>query len=149
MQGSNHLLLREKAEVGFPSQLYGTVLGWGLQQEYASAFPTHFDVGVSSFVSCMSPAASFWISFRGNCSRVSVQLVCLWEREDQDTPMSPCWSTLFTICCILFLMVYTIYPLFPPQFPLLPLPLTNSSLALLASLLFLKHSRHDPASGPL
>lgn len=43
---------------------------WGSWQDCASASPAHFSVGFFFLVCpvCRSHSASFWISFRGNCS---------------------------------------------------------------------------------
>lgn len=39
-----------EAELEIPSRLWVAMAGWGLWQDYASASPTHTDVGFFSFI---------------------------------------------------------------------------------------------------
>lgn len=52
------------------------LLFWGqnLWWEPVSTFPTCFDEGICSLTWCVSYSASFWMSFRGNCSMCSYTL---------------------------------------------------------------------------
>lgn len=54
--------------------------GWGLWQECASAFPTHFDEGIFSFTPYVgvTQLVSSFLS-QGIASHVAVHLVCYWK----------------------------------------------------------------------
>ena len=59
-----------------------------------SVFPVHFKVGFFSFSWCVSISQCFWISFRGNCSLVAVDLVIPW-RWVQESLTWPPWTRIW------------------------------------------------------
>lgn len=66
-------------ELGPPSQMYVALSKLSVWQERVMAFPTCYDTGFVLFCfhffsMCMSCSASFWVSFRGNCSISSYRL---------------------------------------------------------------------------
>lgn len=68
----NPLLHREKLRIGSSLQISWLCFQkWYLWQECISVFPTHFNVGIFSFILCIWDALYFWISFIGNCSTYS------------------------------------------------------------------------------
>lgn len=73
MWNPNPSLLREKLRIGNSLLMHGLCQGWGVWWDCILAFPTHFGMGIYFLIClvCRSCPASFWISFRGNCSRYS------------------------------------------------------------------------------
>lgn len=93
MLSSNPLLLRDKLRV-VSTLLYVAAPRGSLWRNYFSVSSTYFSVFFFPFlliyVICRICSASFWISFRVNCSICSYRFG-VSEGGDQDPPMSPSW----------------------------------------------------------
>lgn len=102
MWGPNH-----QGEAGswrFPPDCVTPRQGWGLWQEFVSAFPICFHVGIFSFVWCVGVTQLVSVFFSERIFLcVDVQCVHL-RRETQELPMLPSWNI-----CYLF---YSFNPLY-------------------------------------
>lgn len=68
-------------------------VGFILYQECVSAFPTHLDAGIFSFVGCVGVVQLVSRSLSQVSPSVSVHLGCVWKKGAQEIPMLQ-WPTL-------------------------------------------------------
>lgn len=75
----------EAGSWGFPPGYTALCHGWGLWQEYVSAFPTHFDVSTFSFTQRVGITQRFseYLS-QGIASYVAIHSVCPWKEGNSE-----------------------------------------------------------------
>lgn len=83
MCGPNPLLLKKNLGIGGSPQIVWLCTEWGLWQECISAFPNSFHCEYFLvYPMCRNHSASFWISFKRNCSLCSCAFcTSKWRRE--------------------------------------------------------------------